>query len=394
MHVFLHTLHMHVFIRQVNMEGKKELFMLIISLTLFISDVGTDIFVAVQYKRKEEYYWFGLTLFFVVVPYIIVNIMATYQAAPDKFCEDSSCFSMLSCSSIFMRFGKEFKYWKRKYRNNRPCRENYKECNCTNCKNYSEIMTKSNKSAYDFAWIRYVETLMESTPQWCLQVYIMLRQWKFPWYTLLSTVFSMLLLAWNITTLEKARVTKDVPCTDDFKVLTTFVYFVNQLVVLVSRLFAIAVFAYVFKQDIFPLLLFSWLISCVLLTCGACIHMCVERTPCFIIPVSVRCSHLLASFPLTFFVSEAVLESLGFGSFALHCFMFCVKSLENLLMIGAAFSQSDETHMSILAPIAWATFIIGFVVGIVLLIVYNKMLKPKDQTGVLVRNYENNISVD
>jgi hypothetical protein len=79
---------MHVFIRQVNMEGKKELFMLIVSLTLFISDVGTDIFVAIQYKRKEEYYWFGLTLFFVVVPYIIVNIMATYQAAPDKFCEE------------------------------------------------------------------------------------------------------------------------------------------------------------------------------------------------------------------------------------------------------------------------------------------------------------------
>jgi hypothetical protein len=368
------------------MEGKKELFMLIVSLTLFISDVGTDIFVATQYKRKEEYYWFGLTLFFVVVPYIIVNIMATYQAAPDKFCEDSSCFSMLSCSSIFMRFGKEFINWKSKYRDNRPCRENYKECNCTKCKKYSEIITKSNKSAYDFAWIRYVETLMESTPQWCLQVYIMLRQWEFPWYTLLSTVFSLLLLAWNITTLEKARVTKDVPCTDDFKALTTFVYFVNQLIVLVSRLFAIAVFAYVFKQDIFLLLLFSWLISCVLLTCGACIHMCVERTPCFIIPVSVRCSHLLASFPLTFFVSEAVLESLGFGSFALHCFMFCVKSLENLLMIGAAFSQSDETHMSILAPIAWATLIIGFVVGIVLLIVYNKILKPTGNTEAMDHN--------
>jgi hypothetical protein len=85
-------------------------------------------------------------------------------------------------------------------------------------------------------------------------------------------------------------------------------------------------------------------------------------------------------------VSEAVLESLGFGSFALHCFMFCVKSLENLLMIGAAFSQSDETHMSILAPIAWATLIIGFVVGIVLLIVYNKILKPTGNTEAMDHN--------
>ncbi|CAB4038154.1 XK-related 6 [Paramuricea clavata] len=145
-----------------------------------------------------------------------------------------------------------------------------------------------------------------------IQVYIMLRQWTFPWYTVLSAVISLLLSAWSITTLEKARVIKDEELdTDDFKVLTTIVYFVNQLVVLVSRLFAIAVFAYVFKHDMFLLLLLSWLISCALFTCIACIYISCKCTFCYTntneSESSVKCSYLPVSLLLTFFVSETVL---------------------------------------------------------------------------------------
>ncbi|CAB4034210.1 XK-related 6-like, partial [Paramuricea clavata] len=360
------------------MRGKKELFMLITGLVLFVSDLVTDIVVAVHYKHKEEYHWFGLTLFLIIVPYIIINGMATYQATLEKTCADASCYSMFLCSSIFVSFGREFINWKNKYRDNHPCRENYTECNCTDCKQYREIIITSNKSTYDFAWIHYVESLMESTPQWCLKVYIMLRQWKFPWTTVLSAVFSLLSLAWNITTLEKARITKE---GYHFKLLPTIVYFINQLIVLMSRLFAIVIFAYEFKVVVFYLLPFLWLISCVLLTVVACIQRCCGNMLFCDFSLFDRCSKLLESFPLTFFVSEAVLESFGFGSFAVHCFMFCVKSLENFLMVGMAVeSPDDETHMSILTPIAWASFTIGFFVGIILLIVYNKKLKPKHKT--------------
>jgi hypothetical protein len=370
------------------MRGKKELFMLITGLVLFVSDLVTDIFVAVYYERMGEDSWFQLTLIFFVVPYIIVNGMATYKATLKKNCGDASCYSLFLCSSIFVSFGKEFVNWKHKYRDSHPCREDYEECNCMDCKHYSEIIIKSNESAYDFAWIRYVETLMETTPQWCLQVYIMLHQWEFPWTTVLSAVFSLLSLAWSITTLEKARVTKG-GC--NFKVLPTIVYFTNQLVVLTSRLFAIVIFAYAYKVRVFILLPFFWLISCVLLTGVACIHMCCADTPCCSFSLFGRCSKLFASFPLTFFVSEAVLESLGFGSLGVHCFMFCVKSLENFVMVVTAVASDRETNMSVVAPFGWASFTIGFLVGIILLIVYTRKLKPKHKTAEPLATVHNEI---
>jgi hypothetical protein len=63
--------------------------------------------------------------------------------------------------------------------------DNDKECICLGCKQYRVRITEYNESAYKLAWVRYAEALTESTPQWCLQIYIVLRQWDFPWLTVL-----------------------------------------------------------------------------------------------------------------------------------------------------------------------------------------------------------------
>jgi hypothetical protein len=239
------------------MRGKKDLFMLITGLVLFIFDLVTDIVVAVLYGLKGEYWWFGLTLFFIIFPLFIVNLMAAAQAGGHGFCANLNCCLFFVCSSIFVRYVQEFKDWKQTHWDNPPCGDNYKECDCPDCEQYRAAITKSNKSAYDLAWVRYAETLTESTPQWCLQVYIMLRLWDFPWLTVLSTVFSLLSLAWSITALEKARLNKD---SQNFTLPATVVFFTSQLFSLLSRLFAIAAFAYVFKEHVFTALAVHFLI--------------------------------------------------------------------------------------------------------------------------------------
>ncbi|CAB3996264.1 XK-related 9 [Paramuricea clavata] len=161
--------------------------MLITGLVLFIFDLVTDIVVAAQYGLKGEYWWFGLTLLFIIVPLFIVNLMATYQTIKHRFCRKLSCRLWFVCSSIFVRYGQEFKYWKQPHWNNPPCGDNYKECNCPDCEQYRVVMKESNRSGYNLAWVRYVETLTESAPQWCLQIYIMLRQWDFPWHCVYIT---------------------------------------------------------------------------------------------------------------------------------------------------------------------------------------------------------------
>jgi hypothetical protein len=358
------------------MRGKKDLFMLITGLVLFIFDLVTDIVVAAQYGLKGEYWWFGLTLFFIIFPLYIVGVMAAYRTVS----RDKLIFSLsfaCTCSPIFVRYVKEFNYWKQLYRpNNLPCADNYKECNCTNCKQYRAMITESNKSAYNLAWVRYVETLTESTPQWCLQIYIMLRQWDFPWLTVLSAVISLLSLAWSITAVEKARVNKN---GDIFTSPATVVFFTSQLFSLLSRLFAIAAFAYVFKEHVITVLAIHWLMVHVVtwLTfenyCfGYGDSMC-DEVKCFL--------HLsVFTFLLMLYVPSAFTK-LCFSPRTVYLVLCSLISVENVLfaILVVTIPKPDVKHMSVLRPIVLSLVIIGVVLGTIFLIVYHKLLKPTEE---------------
>jgi hypothetical protein len=352
------------------MTGKTELFMLITGLVLFIFDLVTDIFGAAQYGLKGEYWWFGLTLFFIIVPLIIINLTAVYQTN-DSFCEKLSCCLMFVCSSIFVRYVEEFKYWKQTHWDNPPCGDNYKECDCPKCEQYRVAITTSNKSAYNLAWVRYAETITESAPQWCLQVYIMLRQWDFPWLTVLSAVISLLSLAWSITALEKARVNKD---SQNFTLAATVVFFTSQLFSLLSRLFAIAAFAYVFKEHVFTALAVHWLIVHVVVwlmgeDCDVCKCDAVEMFFLYIV----------LSIPFLLHVPDRLIKALS-SPRTVHFVLYSLISVENvfLAILAVTIPTPDAKHMSVLRQIVLSLVIIGVVLGIIFHIVYNKLLKPEE----------------
>jgi hypothetical protein len=348
------------------MRGKKELFMLITGLVLFIFDLVTDIFVAVRYGLKGEYWWFGLTLFFIIVPLFIVSAMAAFQTvSSDKL----ACCLSFACSSIFVRYAQELKYWKQTYRDNPPCGDNYKECNCPDCEQYEEEITKSNKSAYKLAWVRYTEALTESTPQWCLQIYIMLRQWDFPWLTVLSAVISLLSLAWSITAFEKAAANK--AGHNNFTLPATVVFFTSQLFSLLSRLFAIVAFAYVFKEHVITALVVHWLMMLVVLWLIACKR--AESESGFA-QLFFQC--IIWSFPF-------LLHAQVFSSPA-YFVLYSLISVENVLFafLAVTIPIPDVKHMSVLRPIVLSFVIMGVVLGTIFQIVYNKRLKPDESENI------------
>ena len=254
---------------------------------------------------------------------------------------------------------------------NPPCGDNYKECNCPDCEQYRAAITKSNKSAYDLAWVRYVETLTESTPQWCLQVYIMLRQWDFPWLTVLSTVISLLSLAWSITALEKARANKN---SHNFTLPATVVFFTSQLFSLLSRLLAIAAFAYVFKEHLFTALAvrflifwLSWGNECVMTKCDDVVRLAVAGTVFNIL--------LMLHVPADMFTKK--FSSPRTAQFVLDSLI----SVQSILfaILAVTIPIPDVKHMSVLRPIVLSLVIIGVVLGTIFLMVYNKLFTPTEE---------------
>ncbi|CAB4028888.1 XK-related 6 [Paramuricea clavata] len=327
------------------MRGKKELFMLTTGFVLFMFDLVTDIVVATCIMAAEQT--------------VAINNL-------------QYCRLAFTCSSIFVRYVQEFKDWKQTHWDNPPCGDNYKKCNCPNCEQYRAAIMKSNRSAYKLAWVRYVETLTESTPQWCLQMYIMLRQWDFPWLTVLSAVISLLSLAWSMTALEKARVHKN---RHNFTLPATVVFFTSQLFSLLSRLFAIVAFAYVFKEHVFTALAVHWLI--VHVVSWLKIDLDFEGK-CD--AVKLFFGYSIFSCRLILHVPNRLTKEVSIPR-TFYFVLYSIISVENVLLaiLVVTIPIPDVKHMSVLRPIVLSLVIIGVVLGTIFLMVYNKHLKPTEE---------------
>jgi hypothetical protein len=202
---------------------------LLVGLVLFLFDYGSDIYVAIQYWKNNDTWWFGMTvgiMTVIIIPSIIVNVTAIVQV-----------MNFLTCIAAVLQLSIVGRY-------------------------IEAFVSLKHKRIYFLAKLRYLETIMESAPQWCLQVYIMLRQWHFPSYTVVSSVFSLLSLAWSITTLEKERATDE---GREFKSCKTVSFLIWQLFTLISRLSAIVLFAYVFRHHVIIFLTVHWLLLAVVI---------------------------------------------------------------------------------------------------------------------------------
>lgn len=165
----------------------------------------SDIYVAVQYWRNRQFVWFWLTFVFIVYPLLLVNYI-------------SFLYHRNACTCIFglLQFSMIPRY-------------------------IYAIFSDSHD--FIIAKLQYMETIGESAPQWCIQTYIMLRLWEFPWYTVLSVLISLVSLAWSITTLEREKAKNE---NQEFGFLNTVLFLMWQLSTLVSRLFAIIICGYTF----------------------------------------------------------------------------------------------------------------------------------------------------
>lgn len=96
---------------------------------------------------------------------------------------------LLLLTSLVSRYIEEFIHWKRRYLDNPRCEGGEENCSCPKCVDYREVLKESKDSTYNIAWLHYLETIAESAPQLCLQVYIMLVHRDLHWLTVISVFF-------------------------------------------------------------------------------------------------------------------------------------------------------------------------------------------------------------
>ena len=402
------------------MKGKTSLLVLLTSFILYIMDIISDIYVAIQYYKNGEIWWCAITLVFVIVPHIIINTYAAYININFLWMSARKSFLMWILQiSILASFKQEFTRWKREHWKGNTRDEqhstNVTEMHNTRNEQHSADVTLTMHHTF----LCLAEAFAESAPQCCLQNYIMIRQWHFPWYTILSTFLSLLSLAWSITSLEIscktcqwARSTCDQSSewasvsqastnqgcqwaennkqAKYFPKISLVVFVVAHLCLLVSRLTSLVVFAYVYRYYVFIIVGFHWL----LVFTAICVGKKFDHSTRIIsitkngnktdirdrIRLTLILNASLRAYPMVFCLSSSIAK-ISFRKkisekFRAFVFVFYgIFLLENTVMVLPAIC-SNAAHINFLTRIALPLVFAGFIMGVLFLVVYYSLCHP------------------
>ena len=349
------------------MKGKGSLFVLLTSFLLYVFDVGSDIYVAITYYQKEDLWWFGITIALVILPSFIVNAIAL--GANLKISKKGRIFKLVVNVfqlSVSQQYWEALKRWKRMNWDKgapQPCNKD----------NYDK---KCAKYDFDLATTRYIEAFAESTPQWCLQFYIMLRQWSFPWITITSTVFSLLSLLWSITALEKTAKIEVNP-TMTFPKRSLIAFSLWQLGILVSRLSAIVIFAYTFRIYVFIVIVTHCTVVSVVIMINQ--YLNENRDHCKKTAMIIS----FGSYPLLFHLSSTT-NILMFNYFnnkknkILNVIACGIFFLENATMVSLSvwYEPRSTPHIEFLQKIVLPLVFAGFAIGLLFCGFYYNFFHP------------------
>ena len=365
------------------MKGKANLAVLVASFVIYIMDIISDIYVAFQYYKHDERWWCGITLIFVLVPHLIINTYAAYININFHWYSLRKAVLMwIFQISVLASFKQEFTRWKKEHwKNNRESVSIRDEQHSTNV-----TLTMHH------TFLCLAEAFAESAPQCCLQIYIMMRQWHFPWYTVLSTVLSLLSLSWSITSLETscktcqwARKTCGTSNKGDtkFPKISLVVFFIAHLCLLISRLTSLVIFAYSFRYYVFVIVVIHWLLAFTAICMGKKFDQSTKINVTDIrdrINLTLILNASVRTYPMVFCLSSSIAKlsfrkkiSRNFGAFAL-VFYGIFLSENSAMVFLSVFSTTPHIHYlsKIVLPLMFA----GFLLGVMLLMLYYRCCHP------------------
>ncbi|XP_068752871.1 XK-related protein 6-like [Montipora capricornis] len=242
----------------------QDTLVLFVGTVLSFADPVTDILALVEFYRNGHKTWFGVGLFFVILPSLVFSFLYCHQfsrihtgklqlgaLAEVLFCGCNPFSVALARLRGFILCLKNFKkLW---------CKERLDDASNSEIENLMFLAT----------WGGMFEAVLESAPQFIIQLYAMnVQKQKVAVIQMISTVVSFLSLAWTFIIADQWRLLSLNSINVDIGLKAKITLYLSQLLLLGSRLLAITYFTVSFK----------WWIIMVLVTHS--IFMAVTR--CFV----------------------------------------------------------------------------------------------------------------
>uniref|UniRef100_A0AAY4B2V3 XK-related protein n=1 Tax=Denticeps clupeoides TaxID=299321 RepID=A0AAY4B2V3_9TELE len=222
---------------------------IVLALLVFFWDVGTDLWLAAHYYTRRDYVWSGLTLFFVLVPSVLVQILSFRWFVQDSTGGGLGSVEGLSrrratagtvarnrCCRTSVWMGQVWRYIRTMYLGiqSRRQKENQRRFYWAMMYEYADVNM-----------LRLLETFLESAPQLVLQLCIMIQKNRAETLQCMSAMASLLSLSWVLASYHKLL--RD--SRDDQKSMSyrgALVHLLWRFFTISSRALSFALFASVF----------------------------------------------------------------------------------------------------------------------------------------------------
>ncbi|XP_019638689.1 PREDICTED: XK-related protein 6-like [Branchiostoma belcheri] len=240
-----------------------DVLFVLFAVATFIADIGTDLGLALTYFTEAEYWWFALTLSFILLPSLVLQLFSLRWLCQDKKpTARKSHQTWLSwiarCTLHFLQLGTVVR-----------CLEALRIGHRSRTSRDHAL-----RSWYYLAWVaewtdvcllRMFEAFLESAPQLVLQLYIMQVKGEADRQTVISCCISITSLASSLISYHRS-LRDALPNAKIMNYTGVILWFLWRLLTVSSRVLAIAVFAHLFTWWIFVglslhfILMFVWLI--------------------------------------------------------------------------------------------------------------------------------------
>ncbi|XP_078594767.1 XK-related protein 6-like [Branchiostoma floridae x Branchiostoma japonicum] len=340
-----------------------DVLFVLFAVVTFIADIGTDLGLALTYFTEAEYWWFALTLSFILLPSLVLQLFSLRWLCQDRKPTAKERQTWLSwiarCTLHFLQLGTVVR-----------CLEALRIGHRSRTSRDHAL-----RSWYYLAWIaewtdicllRMFEAFLESAPQLVLQLYIMQVKGEADRQTVISCCISITSLASSLISYHRS-LRDALPNAKVMNYTGVTLWFLWRLLTVSARILAIAVFAHQFTWWTFVglgshfLLMFVWLIF--------------QKTK--------------------FYGGERRAEEVGFDFIIAFLYIFCwlnmkesrsryralfyylVVYAENVTFVGLWYWKMLEVG-SFYAELVLLWVMFGFLGGIGFMVMYYLLCHPKD----------------